>query len=571
MANTVIQIKRSTVTTAPSAGSLAAAEPAYSYLSDKLFLGSSDGSQVIEIGGRYYVNTAIAAFTQANSAQTIAIAAFAAANSGSAAGAAFDKANAANIIASSAFDKANSANLLAYNTGIGANAYADSVGVAAGIGANAFASATIAGANTAVGAGANAFATAAAAGANSYLLATIAGANTAVGTGANAYAATVGTGANNYLLAVIAGANTAVGGGANAFAAATIAGANTAVGTGANNYSNATFVKLTAPYQTITGNLAITGSLTVSGNAYVIDTENLRVSDPLIYLAGNNYTSDVVDIGFIANYVNATGSNVHTGLYREHVDKMYYLFQGYDAEPINNHIGAFSNNMTLAVLNADLRTSNLELGGVNAISWITSAFDKANAANVLAFNTGIGANAFAAATIAGANTAVGAGANAFATAASTGANNYLLAVIAGANTAVGTGANAYAATVGTGANNYLLAVIAGANTAVGAGANAFAAATIAGANTAVGAGANAYATAAAAAANTNAADASYINTGTLLVNYGGTGLNTIANNGVMFGSGTSAVRTVATSTEGHVLQANQYGTPFFGMLDGGSF
>ena len=94
MANTVIQIKRSTVTTAPTAGSLSAAEPAYSYLSEKLFIGSSDGSQVIEIGGRYYVNTAIQAFQAANAANIIAIAAFQAANSGAAAGASFDKANA---------------------------------------------------------------------------------------------------------------------------------------------------------------------------------------------------------------------------------------------------------------------------------------------------------------------------------------------------------------------------------------------------------------------------------------------------------------------------------------------
>ena len=100
MANTVIQIKRSTVTTAPTAGSLSAAEPAYSYLSDKLFIGSSDGSQVVEIGGRYYVNTAIQAYNTANSAQLTAIAAFQAANSAIVANLAFDKANSANILAS---------------------------------------------------------------------------------------------------------------------------------------------------------------------------------------------------------------------------------------------------------------------------------------------------------------------------------------------------------------------------------------------------------------------------------------------------------------------------------------
>ena len=153
---------------------------------------------------------------------------------------------------------------------------------------------------------------------------------------------------------------------------------------GVNTYTNSTYVKLTAPNQTITGDLEIVGILTLSGNTVFIDATRLQIDDPLIYLAGNNYTSDIVDIGFIANYVNATGQNVHTGLYREHENKEYYLFQGYDKEPANNHIGAFSNNMTLAVLNADIKTSNLILGGVNAISTIGASFNHANAAHASA-------------------------------------------------------------------------------------------------------------------------------------------------------------------------------------------
>jgi hypothetical protein len=38
-----------------------------------------------------------------------------------------------------------------------------------------------------------------------------------------------------------------------------------------------------------------------------------------------------------------------------------------------------SNNMTLSVLNANIRTSNLNLGGANAIVWIKSAYDTVNA------------------------------------------------------------------------------------------------------------------------------------------------------------------------------------------------
>ena len=559
MANTVIQIKRSVATTAPTAASLSAAELAYSYLSDKLFIGSSDGSQVIEIGGRYYVNTAIQAFQAAN---------------------------AANIIASQAFDKANAANVLAFNTGIGANAFAS----ATIAGANAFFTATIAGANSAVGTAANNFASA-----------TIAGANSAVGTAANNFASAtiagantaVGTGANNFASATIAGANTAVGAGANNFLLAVIAGANSAVGIGSNNYTDSNFVKFVASNQTITGNLAVTGSLVISGNSFSIDTQTLKVSDPLIYLAGNNYASDIVDIGFVANYVSANSQNLHTGLFRDATVKEYFVFDGYNKEPDPNHIDTTANGFSLSVLNATIRTSNLILGGANAILTIAGV--------------GTAANAFAAATIAGANSAVGTAANNFASATIAGANSYLISIIAGANTAVGAGANAFAAAtiagantaVGAGANNYLLAVIAGANTAVGAGANNYLLAVISGANTAVGAGANAYATAVGTAANTNASNSSYQTTGTLpsarisgsytgitgvgtitagvwngtaiTVPYGGTGVTTFANNGILFGNVTSGIRVTAAGTEGQVLQASSTGIPSFAMLDGGTF
>ena len=128
-----------------------------------------------------------------------------------------------------------------------------------------------------------------------------------------------------------------------------------------------------------------------------------------------------------------------------------------------------------------IRTNQIIVKGNEDELSTEAAFARANAANVLAFNTGIGANAFTSATIAGANTAVG-----------TGANTYLLSVISGANTAVGSGANAFTSATIAGANTLIISIIAGANTAVGTGANAFTSATIAGANTAIGTGANSY-------------------------------------------------------------------------------
>jgi len=571
MANTTIQLKRSSTTTAPS--TLSAGEPAYSYLSDKLFIGTADGLDVIEIGGRYYINVATQAYDTANSATDIAIAAFAAANSGDSVliGLAYDQANAAYAQANVAPDIANSyADLVgagsnAYatligtsgnsytdtvgtNVGAGANAYADSVGSNVGAGANSYANQVGAGSNayaTLIGASSNAYADTVGsnvgAGANSYAD-TVgsnvgAGANSyadSVGAGSNAYATLIGASSNSYADQVGAGSNgyaTLIGASSNSYANQVGAGSNAyadLVGASANSYADSTFLPLSGG--TVTGNLSIVGNFTVSGNTSYVNVEEYKVNDPLIYLAANNYVGDIVDIGFIANYVNASSYNVHTAFYREHEDGEYYLIVGYDQEPTNNHIGVVgTHNSTLAYLNANLRAEYIEIGGTNVLTLISNGSDISNSYADL---VGAGSNAYADSV----GSSVGAGANAYAD-------------------LVGAGSNAYATLIGASSNSYA--------NQVGAGSNAYA--------TLIGTSSNAYADLVGAAANTNASDASYISTGTLAVSYGGTGLNSVANNGVTFGNGTSALRVTAAGTEGQVLQANIHGTPFFGMLDGGQF
>ena len=326
-----------------------------------------------------------------------------------------------------------------YATAVGTsgNAYATAVGTSGntfaasvGVGANAFA--------TTVGTSANAYATAVGTSGNAYALSIA----TSVGTAGNSYATAVGTSGNTYATSVGVGANsyaTAVGTSANGFAVA--------IGASANGWAN---TKVSSSGGTITGSLSITGNLTVSGNTNFVSVSNFLVDDPLIYLAANNNVSDIVDIGFIGSYANATGANVFTGLYREHADKMYYLFQGYDRVPANNHLGALSNNMTLAVLNADVRTSNLFLFGANAQQFIISAFAQANAAPGIA-------NTYA--------TAVGTSGNTFASSVGVAANTYA--------TSVGTSGNAYATSVGTSGNSFTITVFNTANIALATAQSAF--------------------------------------------------------------------------------------------------
>lgn len=511
MSNTIIQIKRSTTSSEPA--SLHSAELGYSYSSNTIFIGTPDGTGTIAIGGRRYLEIQNTIFTLSNAA----------------------------------FDKANSANLLAYNTGIGANNYTNTSTTAsntyAGLMANAANSYAGAMANSAnahanyVGILANDYANLVGTSANSYAAQVGQASNVyadGVGVSANAYSDVSSMAANNYAGAMANAANAyaqSIGLSGNVYVNTSTSAANNYAGAMANSvnaYTLATYVKLTAASQTITGDFSITGNLFIGGNTTAVSANNLIVNDPLIYLANNN-PSDTLDIGFVGSYTNTGSAHVHTGLYRDHTSKQYYLFQGYDANPnISNEITPYSNNMVNATLVADFVTSNLTLGGANAIVWIRAAYDKANAANVLAYNTGIGANGYTVTVGDSANNYAGAMANA---------------------------ANAYSVTIGNSANNYAGAM---ANAA-----NAYAAS--------VGASANAHADAVGSAANTNAANGSYISSGIVKVPYGGTGMTSFTSNGILYGNTSGDLKVTSAGTEGQVLQADASGVPLFGMLDGGSF
>jgi hypothetical protein len=70
MANTIIQFKRSSNTAIPPNGALAAAQPAYSFLSDKMFVGNAAGTGVLTVGGQLYVDK-VSAAASANGSNTL--------------------------------------------------------------------------------------------------------------------------------------------------------------------------------------------------------------------------------------------------------------------------------------------------------------------------------------------------------------------------------------------------------------------------------------------------------------------------------------------------------------------
>jgi trimeric autotransporter adhesin len=119
MANTTIQLKFSTATATPTL--LNVAEPAYSYTSNTLFIGSPASTGSIAIGGKFYLDQQQIIFDSVNAAFTAANTSLSANLAFNQANAAFITANSAGVYANGAFLAANAAQDTATSAGVYAN------------------------------------------------------------------------------------------------------------------------------------------------------------------------------------------------------------------------------------------------------------------------------------------------------------------------------------------------------------------------------------------------------------------------------------------------------------------
>jgi hypothetical protein len=518
MANTTIQLKYSTATATPT--SLNVAEPAYSYSSNTLFIGSPDGTGSLAIGGKFYLDQQQVIYTRGNSA--------------------FDAANSAGNYANAAFAAANTA-ALSSGAYAHANAAFNTANAAFTVANNAFTSAN----------GAIVFNTA-----NAAFLA------------ANAANATDAT-QNNSITAAFNTAN----------AAFLSANAANATDTTQNNSIAAAFTRANNSINantggTITADLNITGNLTVGGNTSYINTEILTVEDSLIKLANNNTTGDVLDIGFYGTY-NSTGVK-YAGLARPSATDTFFLFKGLTADPTANALASGSvTAANAATLIANVQAYSVTIGGQDINLYTTNAYTQANTAVANALAASSAANAAFA--VANNSTGTNLTQNASITAAFTAANSagvYANSAFAAANAATATD---------TTQNNSITAAFAHANASfIVANGAAFVAntdytnLTITAANYGTASAVASFRVEAngriSSANNTSIAiDAAAITSGTLGIVRGGTGAATFTNNGVLLGQGTSAFATASSSTEGHVLTINASGVPTFSHLQGGTF
>ena len=115
----------------------------------------------------------------------------------------------------------------------------------------------------------------------------------------------------------------------------------------------------------------ITGDLTIGGTTTTVNSTNLTVTDPLIYIGENN-NANVVDLGLVSSFND--GTYQHSGLVKDATDGIWKLFRGVTDEPTTtvNFAQASYETLKLGGLVANTASigdvSNVELQYLNGVT-----------------------------------------------------------------------------------------------------------------------------------------------------------------------------------------------------------
>ena len=386
MANTLIQIKFSDSNAAPTL--LNVAEPAYSYVSNTLFIGTTNDAGTIIIGGKTYVDKTNSAFDKANSANVLAQSGFDKANSANVlAQAAFDKANNSTDAwvrtqANAAFDKANSANVIAQAGFDKANTKLDSAG------------GSITGNITITG---NIIPSVA----NTYFLGSALAPfhSLFVGPGSVNIGGIILSNTNGSLGVTSTSGNTLNFSGISNTANAAFDKANSANVLAQQSYDQAN-TKFASTGGTVSGDVTVSGNLVVVGDFVYANTETVLIKDNIITLnaAISQSGSPVANAGIEVD--RGSSANAYL-IWDETSDRWVYSSDGTTYYGI-----ADAGRLDSAFTQANTANTN----AINSGTYANAAFDKANSSNVIAqsaFDKANSANVLAQAAYDTANTAGG--------------------------------------------------------------------------------------------------------------------------------------------------------------------
>ena len=142
-----------------------------------------------------------------------------------------------------------------------------------------------------------------------------------------------------------------------------------------------------------TGDVTVGRNLIVGGNVTTQNVQSIIVSDPLIFLAGNNTSSDMLDIGFAGQYYDG-GNERWTGFYRDHADSgIYKLFTNTLQNLLsNNDIDPTYSGYQTATLQTYLLSGGLVANSSNVQITANSTYGVSIVANTLTLTTPLNAN-----------------------------------------------------------------------------------------------------------------------------------------------------------------------------------
>jgi len=155
------------------------------------------------------------------------------------------------------------------------------------------------------------------------------------------------------------------------------------------NYVWAANVHATRGY--VEGNLEVGGDLLITGNLITTNVSSVIVSDPLIFLASNNNSSDLVDIGFVGGYYDGSTQR-HAGIIRHAATDAFYLFKNYSIEPNNNVIDTNDPSFRLSTAYLYLNSSGIITNATSVAVTANSTVNVAIVANSISISSPLMAN-----------------------------------------------------------------------------------------------------------------------------------------------------------------------------------
>jgi len=122
-----------------------------------------------------------------------------------------------------------------------------------------------------------------------------------------------------------------------------------------------------------TGDITISGNMTVNGTTTTVNSTNVSIDDPMIYMGDGNQ-SNALDLGFVAAFNN--GTYQHSGLVRDASENQWVLFSGVVPEPttVVDFTTYTKDNLVVGGLNATAATiGNVSNSEIQHLDGVTSA------------------------------------------------------------------------------------------------------------------------------------------------------------------------------------------------------